>query len=213
MKKFCVIGLGRFGYQVAVRLAENGMDVLAVDSNESIISSIKDKVSQAIAIRVHDEASLRNIGVDEMDLVIVSMGENLAQSILMTALLKKRLHIPQVVARAINSIHKEILILVGADEVILPEKEVGLRLADNLSYKSIDLLRLTKDMSVATIHAPPRFVGKKIEELNLVKEYRIQCIGLRDSKNQITLIDKNYIIKKNDVLVCAGNKADIEKFA
>ena len=89
--KFCVIGLGRLGYQVAVTLAENGMEVMAVDSNEGIVASIRDKVTQAICMRVTDEASMRSIGVDEMDTVIVAMGENFAQSILITALIKKKL--------------------------------------------------------------------------------------------------------------------------
>src|SRR5258706_11709393 len=103
--KFCVIGLGRFGYQVATVLAENGMEVIAVDSNESIVASIRDLVTQAVCMRVTDEASLRSIGAEEMDTVIVATGENFAQSILITALLKKRLNVPHVIARAINDIH------------------------------------------------------------------------------------------------------------
>ena len=110
--KFCVIGLGRLGYQLATGLAENGMEVMAVDSNESIIASIRDKVTQAICLRVTDEESLRNIGVEEMDTVIVATGENFAQSILITALLKKRLNMPKVITRAIDDLHKDILKLV-----------------------------------------------------------------------------------------------------
>lgn len=79
--KCCVIGLGRFGYQVATTLAENGVEVMAVDSNESIIASIKDHVTQAICMHITDEASLRSLGVDEMDVAVVAIGENLAQSI------------------------------------------------------------------------------------------------------------------------------------
>lgn len=89
--KFCVIGLGRLGYQVAVRLAENGMEVMAIDKDESIIASIRDQVTHAICLQVTDEASLSNVGVDEMDTVIVAMGENYAESILTTALLKNDL--------------------------------------------------------------------------------------------------------------------------
>ena len=80
--RFCVIGLGRFGYQVATVLGENGMEVMAIDSDESIVASIKDKVTQAICIRIKDESSLRSIGVEEMDTVIVAMGENFDQSVL-----------------------------------------------------------------------------------------------------------------------------------
>lgn len=87
--KFCVIGLGRFGEQIAITLAENGMEVLAIDSNESIVASVRDSVAQAVCMRVNDEASLRSIGVDEMDVGIVAMGENFAQSVLVTTLLKR----------------------------------------------------------------------------------------------------------------------------
>ena len=131
--KFCVIGLGRFGYQVATTLAENGMEVMGVDSNELIIASIRDQITQAICIQVSDAVSLRSIGVEEIDTIIVAMGENFAQSILITALLKKRLSIPLVITRAINEIHKEILLLIGADRVVLPEQEIGTKLAYNLS--------------------------------------------------------------------------------
>ena len=171
--KFCVIGLGRFGQQVAKVLAENGMEVMAVDSNESIVASIRDNVTQAICMRVTDEASLRSIGIDEIDTVIVAMGENFAQSILITALLKKRLHIPHVIARAINEIHKEILTIVGADRVILPEQEIGIRLADNLSSPFTDLIRLTKDFSISQIIAPQSFVGKKVSDLDLYTKFYV----------------------------------------
>ena len=99
--KFCVIGLGRFGYQVATALAENGMEVMAIESDEAIVASIRDAVTQAICMQVTDESSLRSVGVDEMDTVIVAMGENFAESILITALLKKRLLTKKVITRAV----------------------------------------------------------------------------------------------------------------
>lgn len=151
--KFGVIGLGRFGHDVAVLLTENGMEVLAVDDNESVINSIRDKVTQAVCVRINDEGTLRTIGMDEMDTVIVAMGENIAQSILITAILKKRLKIKKVITRAVSEIHKEILTLVGADQVILPEKEVGIHLADRLSSPFIDLIRITKEFSISRLAA------------------------------------------------------------
>jgi trk system potassium uptake protein TrkA len=100
--KCCVIGLGRFGYQVAITLTENGVEVMAVDSNEEIIELIKDQVTQAICLHVTDEASLRSIGVDEMDVAVVAIGEDLAQSITIAVFLKKGLNIPRVIARAVS---------------------------------------------------------------------------------------------------------------
>ncbi len=210
--KFCVIGLGRFGYQVATVLAENGMEVLAIDSNQAIVASIRDKVTHAIALRVTDEASLRSVGIEDIDTVIVAMGESFAQSILITALLKKRLNLPYVIARAMDDVHKEILKLVGADRVILPEKEIGIKVADNLSSPFMDLIRLTKEFSISQIVAPQEFIGKTVTDLNLYKRYKARCIAKKDDEI-ITSIDPHYIIEEHDKIIVAGANADLEKIA
>ena len=210
--KFCVIGLGRFGYQVATVLAENGMEVLAIDSNESIVASIRDSVAHAIVMDVTDEAALRSIGVDEIDTVIVAMGENSTQTILITAILKKHLKTPYVITRAIDELNKEILTLVGADRVILPEKEIGIRLADNLSSPFVDVTRLTKQFSVINIVAPEEFIGKTIGELNLFGEYELHCIGKKEEEKIIS-IGPDYVVKELDKLIFAGPNKNLEKVA
>lgn len=210
--KFCVIGLGRFGYQVATVLAENGMEVLAIDSDESIVASIRDSVAHAIVMDVADEASLRSVGVDEIDTVIVAMGENSTQTILITALLKKHLKTPYVITRAIDDLNKEILSLVGADRVILPEKEIGIRLADNLSSPFVDVTRLAKNFSVTNIVAPDKFIGKTIKELNFFEEYEVHCIGKKEEEKIIS-IGPDYIVKELDKLLFAGPNKNLEKLA
>lgn len=210
--KFCVIGLGRFGHQVATVLSENGMEVLAIDSNESIVASIRDSVTHAVVMRVSDEASLRSVGVDEIDTVIVAMGENFAQSTLITALLKKRLKTPYVITRAIDDMHKEILSLVGADRIILPEKEIGIRIADNLSSPFMDLVRLTKNFSISQIVAPQKFINKSIQDINLFKAYSAYCIGRKEDE-KIVPVGPEYVVKEHDKLVFAGNNKDLEKMA
>ena len=209
--KCCVIGLGRFGYQVAVSLAENGVEVLAIDSNESIISSIRDQVTQAICMRVTDEASLRSIGVEEMDTVVVAIGENFAQSIIITVLLKKALDIPHIIARAISDIHKDILKLVGANRIILPEKEIGLRLAESLTSSFSDLIRVSKQFSIINLIAPEQFVGKKVDDIKFFETYLVHCIGIKDLQDSVNTISPEYLIKSNDNLVFAGKKDDLEK--
>lgn len=207
--KFCVIGLGRFGYELATGLADNGIEVLAIDSNETIVDSIKNNVTQSLCLRVTDEQTLRNAGVDEMDTVIVAMAENFAQSILITALVKKRLQVETVIARAINDIHAEILTLVGADRTILPEKEIGIRLSDSLSSPFPDLVRLAKNFSVTPFQAPERFVGKTIEDLDLSHHYQINCIGIKQG-DQIITAHPEYVIMPGDKLVCAGSTQDLK---
>lgn len=210
--KFCVIGLGRFGRQVATLLAENGMEVLAIDSDEAIIASIRDQVTKAVCMRATDDKSLRSIGVDNMDTVIVGIGENLAQSILITALLKKRLGIPRVIARAINDIHKEILKIVGADRVILPEQEIGIRVADNLSSPFTDLIRLSKEYSISQIIVPEEFVGKKVADLDLYNGYNVHYVGIKEGEH-ITTVDPEYVIREQDKIILAGNHKNLEKIA
>lgn len=210
--KFCVIGLGRFGYQLAVTLAENGMEVMAVDSNESIVASIKDKVTYAICIQITDEESLSTIGVEQMDTVIVAMGESFAPTILITALLKKRLNVPYVIARAINDIHKEILTLIGADRVILPEKEIGIKLADSLSSPFTDLVRLTKNFSISQVIAPEKFVDKTIGALDLFNKYQVHCIGVKKNE-KITSVDNDYVVTKGDRLIFSGSNDKLETIA
>lgn len=208
--KFCVIGLGRLGYHVATGLTENGMEVIAIDSNATIVASIRDKVTQAICMRVIDEESLRSVGIEEIDTVIVAMGENFAQSILITALLKKRLGTEKVITRAINEIHKDILKLVGADRVIIPEKEVGIRLADNLSLPFDDFIRLTKDFSICVIPTPTIFVNQKIVDLHLYDNYRLRCFGIQ--KNEVVgPADPQYVIQAEDKLIFGGFNIDLKK--
>lgn len=208
--KFCVIGIGRFGYHVAVTLSDHNMEVVAIDSNESIIASVRDKVTQAICMRVTDEESLRGIGVEEMDTVIVAMGENFSQSILITAILKQRLGVPNVIARAINSVHKDILQLIGADHVVLPEQEMGIRLADKLSLTFSNFIRITHTFSVSTLNAPAPFVDQKLGELNLRKQYKVICIGKKVDDDIIPLT-YDYIIQEDDILVFAGPNQSLEQ--
>jgi len=211
--KYCVIGLGRFGYEVATGLSEHGMEVLAIDSDESIVASIRDLVTHAVCMRITDEATLRSIGVDEMDIVIVATAENFAQSILITALLKKRLNIPKVIARAISDIHQEILTLVGADEMVLPEKEIGIRLADKLSSPFTDIIHLAKDFSVSQLKAPKKFIGKKIADLRIYEEYGVHCIGIKTDPQTIIPASPDYVVNVSDRLIISGSDEDSERIA
>lgn len=207
--KFCVIGLGRFGYSVAAGLAANGMEVMAIDNNESIVASIRNQVTHAICMRASDEASLRSLGIEEMDTVIVTVGENFSQSILITAILKKKLNVPQVITRAIHEVHKEILQLIGADRVILPEQEIGTKLADQLSFPFMDLIRISKDFSINKMPAPTKFVGKTLQEVEQLTHHKIRCIGIERNED-IETIEPDYVIHKGDKLVFSGSNDGLE---
>ena len=208
--KFCVIGVGRFGFNVATTLAENNMEVLAIDSNEAIIAEIRDQVTQAVCMRIRDEESLRSIGVHEMDTVIVAMGENFAQSILVTALCKQKLKIPRVITRSISDLHREILLLIGADKVILPEREEGRRVADLLSLPFKAVTRLASNYCISELEAPEEFHKKSISELNFPESYGVKCIGKRDAED-IETITPDYLVTENDILLFSGTIKDLSR--
>lgn len=208
--KCCVIGLGRFGFSVATKLAEHGADVLAVDSNEAIINSIRDLVTQAVCVRVADEEALRHIGIEDVQTVIVGIGENFAQSILITALLKQRLHVPHVIVRSISTIHRDILVLVGADHVILPEQEMGVRLADQIGLMHNNFVRITEQYSVSFIQASDHFAGKTAEELMSTIHSNVLLLGKKIEEN-IVSIDPSYRFETTDILVFAGTNKQLER--
>ncbi len=208
--KFCVIGIGRFGYSVATTLANRGMEVLAVDSNEQIIESIKDHVSQAICMEVKDEESLVSLGLDDMDAVIVGMGEHFDQSILITAILKQNLKFPKVIVRSISDMHKKILKIIGADQIILPEQEIGTLLADNLSLRFESLAIITPQFSISKFEVPKKFVGKALGAIH--DQFHVVCIG-KQLNGEFMPIESKYIIKEDDVLLLSGNNKDLDKIS
>ena len=208
--KFCVIGIGRFGYSVATTLANRGMEVLAVDSDEHIIESIKDQVSQAICMEVTDEESLISLGLEDMDAVIVCMGEHFDQSILITAILKQNLKFPKVIVRSISDMHKKILRLIGADQIVLPEQEIGTLLADNLSLRFESLAIITPEFSISKVEAPKKFVGKSLGAIH--DQFKVVCIG-KETAGEITPIESKYTIQAGDILLFSGNNKDLDKIS
>ncbi len=210
--KCTVIGLGRFGYQLATSLADQGMEVLAIDSNETIIASIRDKVTQAVCLRVTSEDSLLTLGIEDMDTVVVAMGEDFAQSILITALLKKNLNVKNVISRAVSKIHENILILVGADRVVFPEQDIGIKLANNLAFSLIEFFQVTEKFALTEIEAPKSFVGKTLSSINLKKSRQVSCIGV-NVDDEINLIDPDYVVQQGDKLLFAGNNDKLADLA
>jgi len=209
--KFCVIGLGRFGYQMAVSLAQNGMEVLAIDNNEAIVESIRNKVTQAVCFRIENEESLRALGVEEMDMAVVAMGESFAESIIITALLKKHLKVPYVIARARNKIHEDILKLTGADKVIMPERDSGIRFANSLSLRFADYIPITDTFAITQVKTPAEFIGKTIAELQLRKNNNVACIAIKKD-NDVVLVGLEYVITEEDVMVLSGSHKDLAAF-
>lgn len=206
--KFCIIGLGRFGKQLAKSLSALNAEVLAIDSDEHEIAGVQNHVTQALCTEIIDTASLEAIGIDEIDVVIIGIGENIAQSILIAAIIKKRFKHVKVVARATSQTQKEILDLLKVDLVVRPEEETAIDLADMLSSPFQNLSRLSKTFSIGLIRVPPEFVSKKIKEIDFYNTYKVNCIAVKRDKEFITIND-HYTILDYDELVIAGKDDDI----
>lgn len=208
--KFCIIGLGRFGLQLAKSLAENGADILAIDKDEERVELIKNKVTQAIVMNMVDEESLKAIGIEEMGTVIIAIGRNFAHSVLLTRILKRDLGIERIIVRSVSALQRDILELVGADQVILPEQDAAIKLADNLSSHFLDITRISPTFIIAAIISPIEFIDKTIEELQFYPTYNVTCIAIKRDQETITPLTET-IIKEHDILYFAGNNQNVEK--
>ncbi|MFA5998673.1 MAG: TrkA family potassium uptake protein [Candidatus Babeliales bacterium] len=209
--KFCIIGLGRFGQQLARSLAEHEAEVLAIDADEHEIAAVQNYVTQAICTEIVDAASLEAIGIEEIDIVVIAIGENIAQSILIAAIIKKRFKHIKVVARATSQTQEEILNLLKVDQVIRPEEEAAIDLADTLSSPFHNLARLSKTFSVGLIQVPEHFISKTVKDFDLYNSYRLNCIAVKRDTEFVS-INENYTLLDYDELVVSGRNEDIVAF-
>jgi len=208
-----VVGLGIFGYNIAKDLYESGMEVIAIDKNKEMIQKIKDHSTKAILADATDKSLLEAIGIQEDDIVIVSFGEDLAASTLLTLHLKE-LHVKNIIVKAPNEDHLRILERVGATEVIIPEKEMARKVAKSLiSPNVLDFLPLSQEYTISEIAPPPSFLGKTIGEIQLRKKHHIGVIASRDVlTDQIQMIPSaDFLIKDSDILVVIGKEQDINR--
>jgi trk/ktr system potassium uptake protein len=213
VKRVVVIGLGIFGFHIAKELYENGMEVIAIDKSKEVIQKIKDFSSKAVVADAREKEVLESIGIQEEDIFIVSFGEDLSASTLLTLHLKE-LNVKRIIVKAPNEDHKHILQKVGATEVIIPEREMAGKVAKSLiSPNVIDYIPVSEDYNISEIAPPASFIGKSIAELNLRNRYHIEVIAIRDVlSDRITLVPQaSFVIKDSDILVVIGKEPDIKK--
>jgi trk system potassium uptake protein TrkA len=213
VRRVIVVGLGIFGFNIAKDLYESGMEVIAIDKNKEMIQKIKEFSTKAILADATDKALLETIGIQEDDIVIISFGEDLAASTIITLHLKE-LKIKTIIVKAPNEDHQRILERVGATEVIIPEKEMAKKVAKSLiSPNVIDFLPLSQEYTISEIAPPPSFLGKTIGEIQLRKMHHIGVIASRDVlTDQVQMIPSaDFVIKDSDILVVIGKEQDINK--
>jgi len=210
-KQFIVIGLGKFGQSVAKTLYQLGYDVLAVDDDETIVQEISDQVTHAVQMDATDEYSLRTLGIRNFDVAVVSIGTNVQSSIMVTLNLKEA-GVKKVIAKGNNEMHARLLKKIGADRVILPEADMGVRVAHNLvSSNILDFIELSPDYSIVEISAPTQWQGKNIKDLDARAKYGINIMAIKTDSNINISPMATDIIGKNDILVVIGYIEDLAK--
>lgn len=210
-KSFAVIGLGRFGSSVALTLMDAGVQVLAIDSDPECIKKISDQVTCAVNINVRDVEAIKEVGLDNIDGVVVAMGHSIEASAIaiMTA---KELGVPYVLAKCDSDEMAKILLRIGADQVIYPEKEVGINTAKRLIYPSFhELFELEDHIDVVELGVRPEWIGKTVRMLNLRQEYKMNIIVIKKGNQIISDIDPDMVLDENCRFIAAIPDAEIKR--
>lgn len=211
MKSFAVIGCGRFGTAVAKKLYDLGNEVLAIDKDAELIKDVAEFVTYAVEADVMDEVALKDLGLGNMDAVVVSIGSDIQASVMAT-LITKELGVKMVISKAHDELHAKILKKIGADRVVFPERDVGRKVARNLtSQKILDYIDISPEYSIVEIEALKSWVGRPLRELKLRNKHGINVIaikGLRDLNVSPTSED---IVKEGDIMIILGTTKDVEK--
>lgn len=206
-KSFVVIGLGRFGSNIARALSEKGFEVIVIDSDEAEIQEFTDLVTHSFVLDATDDKALKDVGVADVDVAIVSLGQHIDDSILVTLVLKE-LGVKEVIVKAVNERHGKILQKIGADRIIYPEREVAIRLAESfVSPKIFDYIELSPTHSIIEIAAPKQFFGKSLREIGPREKYGITLIAINRKTPIIT--DKGTPDFTEDIIIAPGIDEEI----
>lgn len=212
-KKYCVIGLGNFGYHVVEALYRDNHEVIAIDSNKDKVQAVKDFCSYAILGDAANKEFLSSQGVGEMDAVVISTGDRSHLSTLITLYLKE-LKVPRIFVKAVNEDHGRILDRVGATDIIYPEKDMAKRIAHTISTPNVlEFIPLTEEYSMTETAAPRKFIGKTLIELDLRKIFNVTVIAIKDVMTDQFILapPPTYIVKDSDVLMLIGKTEDVDR--
>lgn len=210
-KQFIVVGVGRFGLSVIETLSRQGVEVLAIERNEEKLEQIADIVVQAVCADASDPEVLRQIGARNFDGAVVTMGKELETSILVTIQLKE-LGIPFVMVKATNALGGRVLKKVGADKVIFPEREMGIRVGNELaSGNYFEAKAISEEHSIVDVPAHEDWVGKKMEELPVYRGGNIGVIGVRTADGPVIFPEPGYEVRETDILIILGENQRLRK--
>jgi trk system potassium uptake protein TrkA len=211
MKQIIVIGCGRFGTSVAKTLTKLGHDVMIVDNDPETVKELSEYVTHAVQMDATDEASYKSIGIKNFDVAVVTIGSNIQTSIMATVIVKE-MGVPVVIAKAQNELHGKVLGRVGADKVIYPERDMGVRLAYSLATPNIlDVIEFSPEYSIIESVVLDDWVGKTLKELKLSHTYGVTVIAIKTGENiNISPLAED-VVKEGDVVVVLGKNSDLKK--
>lgn len=214
MKQFVVIGLGTFGFNVAVELAKQGHQVLAIDNDKSIVEEIKNYVTEAVTASAMDKETLTELVGDNFDTAILGLGEPYMEATVLAILHLKNLGVKNIIVKSMNELRGKVYSSVGATEIIYPEKESALRLANKLSIPTlIDQIPLAPEYSIFEIALPDGFAGKSIREINIRQKYGVTIIAIKNilEDKMIVVPPADHIFVPDSALIVLGKHSDINK--
>lgn len=211
-KEFAVIGLGRFGGSICRTLAEQGIEVMGIDNNEERVDEYSTIASHAVVANTTDEKVLKSLGIRNFDHVVVAIGDDIQASILTTIMLKE-LGVKKVTVKAQNDYHEKVLVKIGADHVVHPERDMGRRIANNIiSNNVLDYLELSDEHSIVEIVASEKIDGYSILHLDVRAKYGINIVAIKRRDEIIVSPQANEMIYKEDILIVIGADVDINRF-
>ena len=210
-KTYAVFGLGRYGLAVARELVANGKEVIAVDMSQRIVNDAAAYLPVCKCADVTDPEVISKLGIGSIDTVIICMAGNLEASVMAVTLCKEA-GVKTVIAKCASEMHQKILLRVGADQVVFPEKESGIRLATNLlSSGFVDLIALSKDVSMVEIDVKDEWLGKNLIELNLRKKYGFNIVAIKKGGNVNVSINPEQVIDADTTLIVIANTSKLAK--
>ncbi|GAA5417996.1 ktr system potassium uptake protein A [Paraliobacillus ryukyuensis] len=213
-REFAVIGLGRFGGSICKELSEEGMEVLAIDTEEDKVNEYKNIASHAVIADATDEKVLKELGIRNIDHVIVAIGDNIQASILTTLMLKE-LGINKITVKAQNDYHEKVLKKIGADQVVHPERDMGRRIAHSIiSNNILDHLELSDDHSIVEVKAGKKMIGQTLVDLDIRANYGCNVVAIKQEQNNEINVSPmaTETIDSGDILIVIGADKDISRF-
>lgn len=205
MKSYVVIGLGLFGGRIARQLCALGSEVLAIDTDADLVQQISQDVTNAVVADARDAEVLKALGVDSCECAVVAIGEDLGAAVLAVMNLKE-LGVPYVVCKANNSTHRRVLEKMGADRVLIPEREVADRLAHSLTSPNVlEYIELSDAFGIVEVPAPKSWEGKTILQLNVRAKLGVNIIAVKSGNSINVVPSAQYLVKKDDIMVLLGD--------